>query len=1204
MDAFAEARTEMIRRVRTELLGPGSEPCCPNPETEVITDRPTQRYTTGMLFPQKDTWELEEEESDDSGVSEALASKEENAAASGEEEGSSTRAEADDYYLDRHVSLANQFYPSAMGMTFYTGYPRPALEVCVTGAWYGRCSWDECAVSLEEDVQSLLRETGADAFVIQTEGILKPTREFSWDEFSDVQERACKLVPALSRGDLAELRESGVLRRNEDAEAIVGRDYVEWSRLDEESVDGAALERLRTVWLMVWSVKKLQRQSQYGWQRESVEFKVPLSHHDEGRFQEELSDGLSLSCFTRTDEARGRVRHTVSLINTHVSEGRAADADVFCQAGVTIEAADGSPAFCDLPDPETHVSDSERASLALLYRNRRRFAVGHGCSVSWETERQSRATRVCSTFLPEREVPAELDYDIPGLREHARVLEMKDLSTFTSRPVATVFSDLDAFCGGYEQWIETQTGRVASLPEEHQVTANRHLSACREALDRMRNGIRLLQSDEDVLRAFRLANSAMLMQRLHSDLQGDKRFFDDPEPEWPDYEHPPQGRAKWRPFQLAFFLLCLDSVARADSVEREIADLIWFPTGGGKTEAYLGLTAFSVFVRRLKQPDRAQGTSVIMRYTLRLLTTQQFQRAASLICACELLRQQESDLGDEPVSSGLWIGSKSTPNSTRKALEKLRRLETGTSPENPFQLLSCPWCGTHMQPEDGRGTWGYRAGARPQRLILFCPEGTCPFNGELPVRVVDQDIYRSPPTLLFGTVDKFALMAWKGDVSSVFGLDSEEKLKPDLIIQDELHLISGPLGTIVGLYETAIDAFCSADGSKPKVIASTATARRAAEQCAGLYDRELSQFPPAGLDAGDSYFARDPDLMEQNGRLYLGLMSSCKTQTTTEIRLCATLLQAARDLNCADAVRDNFWTLVGYFNSLRELGHAVTLVNDDIKDYMRRLAMRNGVEPRRVYEPDELTSRVGSARIPESLRKLQISYPDRRAVDVLLASNMISVGVDIPRLGVMVVVGQPKTTAEYIQATSRIGRQHAGLVVTVYDGARSRDRSHFERFVDYHGSFYRYVEPSTVTPFSGRARGRALHALFVALARHIGGLRDNQAASEVEELTDEDVEKLKGIVLRRARRTAERGAWSPGAREFEMIEEELDTFIELWRRLAAGPSGEQLAYADFRDTGRPVLLYPAGQETDVGGKETLLSMRNVDTPCRIHIREE
>jgi hypothetical protein len=319
-----------------------------------------------MLFPQKDIWELEQEESDDSGVSEALASKEENAAASGEEDGSSTGAEAEDYYLDRHVSLANQFYPSAMGMTFYTEDPRPALEVRVTGAWYGRCNWDECAVSLEDDVQSLLRETGADAFVIQAEGILKPTREFSWDEFNDVQRRARRLTPALSSDDIAELRDSGVLRRNEDVQAIIGRDYVEWSRLSEESVDGAALERLRTVWLVVWSVKKLKRQIEYGWQRKPVEFKVPLSDHGDGRFQKKLGDGLSLSCFTRTEEARGRVRHTVSLVNTHVSEGRAADEDVFCQAGLTIEATDGSPVFCDLPDPEAHVSDSERASLALL----------------------------------------------------------------------------------------------------------------------------------------------------------------------------------------------------------------------------------------------------------------------------------------------------------------------------------------------------------------------------------------------------------------------------------------------------------------------------------------------------------------------------------------------------------------------------------------------------------------------------------------------------------------------------------------------------------------------------------------------------------------------------------------------------------------------------------------------------------------------
>jgi len=1208
MDPFRQAREDIVSRIAAELIGPGSEPCCPDREREIITDRPTQRYTTGMLFPQGDVWEPGEEENDDSGSSEAAAYRKSGAGdyylSSGSESGADRKGEVDDYYLDRHISLANQFYPSAMGLTFYVESTVIPLEVRVSGAWYRRCKWDECAVRIEEDPGDTLRDISAGALVVYEEGILRPRRRFGRDELRGIEKRAREVLATLPEEDVEGLRNSSFLRDHDGPDVIVGRDYAEWSKLESAAVGGATKRRLYRIWRAVWSVRKLCGQIEYGWVRKPVDVIIPISHSDDGQFETDICDGLALTCFRRGDKASGRTRYTVSLINTHVSAGRAADDEVFFQAQLMVRAPDGSAVFCDLPEPETIERDHESASLALLYRDRHRFAMGHGCSVYWTEAEGGRASQVFTTFLPGSEVPTQLDYEVPGLGDRADVLDMMTLSTFSRTPAASMLSDLEAFCEAYQEWIEEQRARISSLPERHVAAAERHLEACEEALRRMIRGAQLLREDAVVLRAFRLANSAMLMQRLHSDLQKQKRFPGEPGLVWPDYRNPPEGRARWRPFQLAFLLLCLDSVANPDSPERDIADLIWFPTGGGKTEAYLGLTAFSIFVRRLREPARRQGTSVIMRYTLRLLTTQQFQRASTLICACELLRRQEEDLGSESISIGLWIGGKSTPNKTVEALSELRKLETGTSRENRFQLLACPWCGTRMERCEGHGMWGYRQGSRPRRLILFCPEQACPFNDELPVRVVDEDIYREPPTLLFGTVDKFALMPWQEGVSSIFGLDSEHALKPDLVIQDELHLISGPLGTIVGLYETALDAFCSADGGKPKVVASTATARRAREQCAALYDRELRQFPPPGLDAGDSYFARQPDPARQGGRLYLGLMSSCKTQTTTEIRVFATLLQAVYEMSCPPHVRDNFWTLVGYFNSLRELGQAVTLVNDDIKDYMRRVAMRNGVAPRPIFEPEELTSRASSAWIPDKLRKLTISYPEAGAVNVLLASNMMSVGIDIPRLGLMVVVGQPKMTAEYIQATSRVGRQHSGLVVTVYDGARSRDRSHFERFVDYHHSFYRYVEPSTVTPFSSRARERALHAVLVALIRHLGGLRDNRGASHIDELTADEIRNLKTVVLERVRRVAERGAWTLGAGELQAIEQEMDEVIARWRRLAAGPAGEELVYVDWASRGRPVLLYPAGEDREVGALETLLSMRNVDSPCKIHIRED
>ena len=322
-------------------------------------------------------------------------------------------------------------------------------------------------------------------------------------------------------------------------------------------------------------------------------------------------------------------------------------------------------------------------------------------------------------------------------------------------------------------------------------------------------------------------------------------------------------------------LLDVASVTDDDSADRSLVDLIWFPTGGGKTEAYLGLTAMTIFYRRFRHPAQGGGTTVIMRYTLRLLAAQQFTRASTLICACEFIRKdcesKESKykrytLGITPITIGLWIGGEHTPNTDDGAktnLEKLRKatsysLEYAKDTYNKFQVLKCPWCGTRMTPErDGnkkiRGTFGYKMHGG-NHFALYCTRQACPFGNRLPVQVVDEELYNEPPTLLFGTVDKFAMLPWENRIGHFFALNSGNRA-PELIIQDELHLISGPLGTMVGLYESAVDALCRRKGNVTKIVASTATIRRAVEQCAALYDRDVSQFPHPAL------FVQEPHIL-------------------------------------------------------------------------------------------------------------------------------------------------------------------------------------------------------------------------------------------------------------------------------------------------------------------------------------------------------
>jgi hypothetical protein len=193
---------------------------------------------------------------------------------------------------------------------------------------------------------------------------------------------------------------------------------------------------------------------------------------------------------------------------------------------------------------------------------------------------------------------------------------------------------------------------------------------------------------------------------------------------------------------------------------------------------------------------------------------------------------------------------------------------------------------------------------------------------------------------------------------------------------------------------------------------------------------------------------------------------------------------------------DPYMTLVGYFNSLRELGGSRRIVEDEVRSRLgtysnqkRETEEVGSFADRKIADdPLELTSRVSTSDVAEAKSRLEkpfIGEDRKKAVDVVLATNMISVGLDITRLGLMVVLGQPKTTAEYIQATSRVGRDEnlPGLVITLMNIHRPRDRSHYERFQAWHHTFYRAVEATSVTPFSPRAIDRGLAGVTVALAR-------------------------------------------------------------------------------------------------------------------------
>lgn len=901
---------------------------------------------------------------------------------------------------------------------------------------------------------------------------------------------------------------------------------------------------------------------------------------------------------------------------------------------------------------------AEEQDMKMLYRKQVEFAVGHGvgvhATVSAQTPMQSKAieTRV----VPAYEVPKTTPPQPQAIPELAGLeLSMKALA---ETPAEDLPAKLSALPAAYGQWIAAQAQRIDDPDEalaDHREAAQRALDRCNTTLERIQEGIETLSHNPQAAQAFQFMNQAMYLQRRQSLYAAKVRQGESVEMESLD-------NPTWFPFQLAFILLNLPSSTDLHHPDRchetkAIADLLWFPTGGGKTEAYLGLAAYTMGLRRLQGTVAGRsgesGIAVLMRYTLRLLTLQQFQRATALICACEVIRREdEATWGQEPFRIGLWVGMKTTPNRTddsEAVIDALRGNRPPPSSGSPYQLTSCPWCGSQIDKGKHLSVSSFKKGTG--RTLVHCGDalGRCPFSRKksptegLPMVVVDEEIYRRLPTLLIATVDKFAQMPWKGETQMLFGqvdgycerhgyrspeIDDSDahparyglpKAKtqpvnplrpPDLIIQDELHLISGPLGTLVGLYETAIDRLASWEVGgqrvRPKVIASTATIRQAQDQVHSLFVRQVQVFPPQGLEVSDNFFSRQRQPSEDfPGRRYLGICATGRRLKAATIRTYTAILAAAQSLfeEYGDRV-DPWMTLVGYFNSMRELGGTRRLVDDDIQQRLKKMDQR-GLARRQLRSIEELTSRKSSTDIPLVLDRLETPFElnrdktqdKRRPLDVLLATNMISVGVDVSRLAVMAVTGQPKTTAEYIQATSRVGRRHPGLVITIFNWARPRDLSHYERFEHYHATFYQHVESLSLTPFSSGAIDRGLSALLVSLVRLAKQeFNLNNRAGRIRR-DDPDVQDAIQTIVNRA--------WAVAGSEVrDLVKKELESRLDDWLREAQDTEGGKiLGYKTEKDGVTLGLLKSPGLLT--WERFTCLnSLRNVEPTIGLILNDQ
>ena len=830
-----------------------------------------------------------------------------------------------------------------------------------------------------------------------------------------------------------------------------------------------------------------------------------------------------------------------------------------------------------------------------------------------------RVNWVSAECLPDVEIPS-ITPDVK--REDGTAVEVAMAPLAGLIPGNNGFTALSEVVSLYEDWIKRRIQEISLLDPKYQAAASRHLDECTRCAERMHEGLMYLQSNPKALKAFQLANHAILLQQVRSGQEPRKTGYDAKAMRFtfsrgyanPDPLKSEEGRGKWRAFQIAFLLMSIQSTVEDANIDRKTVELIWFPTGGGKTEAYLGLAAFAMFMHRLQNKDDV-GVQVLMRYTLRLLTAQQFQRASGLLCAMEYLRRKNpQELGTKEFSIGIWLGGSTTPNTRQDAINTLNGLRRGnSSTENKFILSRCPWC----QAQIGPITYAKKPSKLEPRVVGYeqqgntvvfkCPDSHCDFTNGLPIFVIDEDIYDKRPSMLIGTVDKFALLAWKPEVRKIFGV-GEDGLRqyspPSLIIQDELHLISGPLGSMVGLYETIIEELCTdrryATPIPPKIVSSTATIRRYADQIKKLYARDkASLFPPPGLSADNSFFSRyatDSDGKLAHGRIYVGVHApGLGSLQTAQVRSFTALLQASLTLPIEQ--RDPWWTLLLFFNSLRELGTTLSLLQSDIPDYFRVLMTRMGLDfsqIRKVWNVLELTGRLRNDEVPKAIAELEVKYGQENQrdhpVDVCLASNIIEVGIDIDRLSLMAVVGQPKTTSQYIQVTGRVGRrwwERPGLVVTLYGASKPRDRSHFEKFRSYHERLYAQVEPTSVTPFSPPVLDRALHAIIVSYVRQLG---DRDATLSPYPYPAKFIEQLRQIILTRVQ---------------AIDEEELGNFERVFnKRASEWLQWKRNLWEDHSGENAALLRYAGAYVSPSQARlswPTATSMRDVDAQCEATI---
>lgn len=1107
-----ENRNKIIDRIEKELIGPGSDIffCDADFSNEIIEGKPLQRYFSAILFPKQKATDEEDngkeiftEENDDDEIT--SRNTVEPAPEEIEKEKNESNDDTEDEPDTVPKSNSNAFFPSHFGFSFSVNKNCSELNLKVSFGNYKKAKVEEIILAYAASDLNLLAQFGFDQFVTFDEEnkTLRQSHEIKRKEKGQPTADYLLLQTAF-KSMSADHRNSAIYKH---LTKLFFKD--KYKRFKNEiPVDVKIADLLNA-------------------ENNHIETKLSkVSDVNSDNWHKDNKDNLVLHLkLYNTKSDKYFIKAVIENKFAHKKDQFSLSKEKLNQLALfQTEIKVNSDFLLPFRDYRPHLyKTAEDKMLDYLFKDKLAYGIGHNASCIWENceQDEKKPNWIQTTFIPSYNVKNQSTETDKISNE---ILNIKNLSSF-GNDKKKVISNLQKIADAYLVWINDEA-RNANGNEY----GEKNIQKCKDIYSRVKRGIELLSQNDNAYKAFQFANTAIYIQMFQSEWHFNKKdgyeVFERNENLQLNYDNYstanfPNGKGEpsWRPFQLAFILQCIPSFVENSSPDKDLVDLLYFPTGGGKTEAYLAVSAFLIFWRRFTFPKQYDGVNIIIRYTLRLLSAQQFERATKLILACEFIRQYQNDLGSEKISIGFWIGDATIPNSIEKAKDRykflLKKLNDsnfdGKKAINPFQLTNCQWCNSKIISRINNNDPTYSVGHRiNNHLQSHCLNPKCNFNetnGGLPIVLVDDDIYHKPPTVLFGTVDKFAALAWKGEATTLFNY--KENRKPELIIQDELHLLNGPLGSLVGLFENVILSLCSNENQSPKIIASTATVKNVAEQIKGLYGREARIFPQYATNSDDTFFSKT---LEESKRKYIGILPTGKTTVMANLQLLSALLYARLEIWEQSADKkdaDQFWTLLSYFKSLKEIGRFSNKITSELKPTIQQLQVRylknSGDLPYNYWKLSfydrviELTSRIPNEKIKKNLDKLDKAFngnlKESNVAELVLATNMISVGLDVSRLGIMVMNGMPPNTAEYIQASSRVARKNEGLVATLFDPFNTRDLSYFEDFVQFHKTFYKQVEPLSVTPFADSALDKMLFTLMVAYFRHKMNFVANNMAS-------------------------------------------------------------------------------------------------------------